>query len=100
MTLADSRGMTPLHFAGQQHPVDVQRLLLGAGAPVDATDEHGNTPLFKAVFASQGRGNLIALLLDAGADPNVVNRHGTSPRQLAAHIGNYDVTQYFGEIAE
>ena len=55
--------MTPLHFAGQQHHVDVVRLLLDAGAPVDATDEHGNTPLFKAVFASRGRGDLTARLL-------------------------------------
>ena len=63
--------MTPLHFAAQQHHVEVAQALLGAGAVVDATDKHGNTPLWKAVFASQGRGELIALLREAGADPNL-----------------------------
>jgi ankyrin repeat protein len=99
VSLADGRGMTPLHFAAQQSQVEAARALLDAGAVVDATDEHGNTPLWKAVFASKGEGELIALLLAAGADPDLANRHGTSPRALARQIGNYGVAQHFGDAA-
>jgi uncharacterized protein len=96
--LADKHGMTPLHFAAQQHNVEVARALIDAGADVDATDEHGNTPLWKAVFASQGRGELIVLLRSAGADPSLANQHGTSPLQLAERIGDYDVAQHFSDL--
>lgn len=67
---------------------------------MNAADEHGNTPLFRAVFASQGRGELIALLLGAGADPDMVNQHGTSARELAERIGNFDVKQYFADSSD
>ena len=64
----DNDGWTPLHFATQNHSVDIAQLLLGAGASVDAEDVHGNTPLWRAVFESRGRGEIIGLLLRAGAD--------------------------------
>ena len=74
--------------------LDVAKLLISGGALVDSADGHGNTPLFKAVFESRGRGEMIQLLLRQGADRNRVNKHGVSPRTLAATIANFDVKKW------
>jgi uncharacterized protein len=89
----DSQGWTPLHFAAQEWSVPVASVLIAKGALVDLKDGHGNTPLWRAVFNSRGRGDLIALLLKAGADPDVANAHGVSPRALAETMANFDVKQ-------
>ena len=66
-----------------------------AGALVDVADEHGNTPLFRAVFESKGRGEMVKLLLSRGAGPDLCNAHGVSPRIVADTIANFDVKQFF-----
>lgn len=71
------------------------RALLEAGARVDSVDNYGNTPLWRAVFGSCGRGDMIQLLLAAGANPHAKNLSGVSPFDLASSIGNYDVKQFF-----
>src|SRR4051794_6384807 len=58
----DVNSWSALHFAAQSNALAVAKLLLEAGADVHLTDEHGNTPLFTAVFNSKGDGELIALL--------------------------------------
>ncbi|MFG2641973.1 ankyrin repeat domain-containing protein [Streptomyces sp. NPDC048370] len=92
---ADAAGWTPLHFAAQAQVPSAIEALLAAGASVDALDGHGNTPLWRAVFCSQGEGPAIRLLLEAGADPDRVNAHGVSPRALAGRIANHDVAAHF-----
>lgn len=67
---------------------------MAASAAVDAADSDGNTPLWTAVFCSQGEGATIRVLLDSGADPDQGNGHGVSPRVLAARIANYDVAAH------
>jgi hypothetical protein len=59
------------------------RILLRAGARVDAPDTRGNTPLWRAVFESRGRGDTIQALLAAGANPDLPNQSGVTPGQLA-----------------
>jgi uncharacterized protein len=61
-------------------------------------DRHGNTPLFRAVFESNGRGEIVKMLRAAGANPERENIHGVSPAQLARTIANYDVAQYFCDL--
>lgn len=95
----DEQGWTPLHFAAQEWSEAAAHVLIDNGADVDRTDSHGNTPLWRAVFSSKARGELINLLLAAGADTNRQNSHGVSPRSLAATIANYDVSQYCDEEA-
>jgi ankyrin repeat protein len=73
-------------------------MLLDAGAEVDAVDAHGATPLWRAVFDSNGRGELVVLLRERGADPHEENRHGSSPLGLARTIGSFDVAQYFRDL--
>lgn len=94
----DEDGWSPLHFAAQSKAAAVAQLLIAAGAEIDATDVHGNTPLWTAVFTCKGDGVLIALLRKAGANPLLANSHGVSPLQLARHMANYDVAQFFHDL--
>jgi hypothetical protein len=62
-------------------------------------DSLGNTPLWRATFESRGRGEVIRLLRAAGADPWHANRSGVSPVALARAISNYDVAQFYADLA-
>lgn len=71
-------GATLLHVAAEFGHLDVARVLVEAGADVNAraaTDEHGldgHTPIFHTVNSHANRSlPLMRLLLDAGADPQV-----------------------------
>ena len=97
---SDSADWAPLHFAAQANSAESIAALIEAGAKVDARDEHGNTPLFRAVFNSRGSGDVIVLLRAHGADPHAVNLHGVSPLALARKIANYDIGQHFADIAD
>lgn len=99
VTAADKDGWTPLHFAAKHQALDAAALLIDAGAEVDARDKNGNSPLWRAVFTSAGRGELIALLRNAGANPLHANVHGVSPLSLARSMESCDVKQFFAELA-
>jgi ankyrin repeat protein len=99
VNLADRNGWTPLHFAAQAQSAEVAALLLDAGVQIDPKDVHGNTPLFKAVFNSKGSGDTIKLLRARGANPSSENKHGQTPVGLARLIANYNVKQYFEDLA-
>ena len=98
--LPDRASWTPLHFAAQSNSVRTTEALLAAGARVDAIDEYGNSPLWRAVYASRGDGSLILLLRRNGADPHQENFSGVSPVQLARKIANYEVAQHFSDVPE
>jgi ankyrin repeat protein len=97
---ADDDGFTPLHFAAQSNATDVALILLDAGAPVDAPDAFGNTALSRAVFSCRGDGTLIQLLRARGSDPTIKNKRGVSPVKLAQTIANFNVRQFFSDIAD
>ena len=66
-------GDTLLMCAAFNRRVPETRILLEAGAEVDARDESGATPLF-----ATGSTDVTKLLLAHGADPNAVNNQGMS----------------------
>jgi uncharacterized protein len=75
-----------------------ERLLsLQAGAKIDLQDKFGNTPFWRAVMNSKGRGDIIRLLLKSGASRDIKNKNGKSPYDVAVLIANYDIKQYFTE---
>ncbi|TBR24596.1 hypothetical protein EPO15_03795 [bacterium] len=65
----------------------IVRLLLDAGAAIDAVDRYGCSPLRAA--AAAGNGEAVELLLKAGADPNQMGS-GTRSALFEASVHGYD----------
>jgi len=82
---------TALHFAARDGNEQLVRLLLAAGAQVDAVDVFGNTPLWRAVRNTGDGLAPMTALLHRGADPGRKNQHGISPLELARESGEEDV---------
>ena len=85
---AQGDGMTALHWAAQHGDVAETKMLVYAGARVDALTRNGNyTPLHLA--AKSGNTAVIRALLDAGANANAkTTSGGASPLHMAAAQGN------------
>ncbi len=75
---------TLLHLAAYRDQKDFVRLLIEAGAEVNANDKDGNSPLHIAAVC--GQTNIVQLLLKAGAAANVTNKKGQIPRDIAARV--------------
>jgi ankyrin repeat protein len=76
----------PLHAAVGGRSFDAVRMLVEAGAPIDAKQQKGFTPLQAAVH--QGNVELTTYLLARGANPKLQNDEGKSAIGLAAEDGN------------
>lgn len=70
----DPRGSTPLILAAYYNHLDLVRLLLERGIPVNEMDGSGNTALMGACF--KGYAEMVRLLIEAGADVNARNGMG------------------------
>ena len=73
-------GRTGLHWAAERNAVEVARVLLEAGAAVDARDRYGYRPLDWA--AKESAAEVARVLLDAGTV--VDGRYGFTPLHYAA----------------
>jgi hypothetical protein len=81
---------TALIAAAHLGHVDVVRVLIGAGAPLDHVNRLGWTALIEAIVLGDGGRNhqrTVQLLLEAGADPNRPDRDGHTPLSLAEGRG-------------
>ncbi len=87
----------PLHAAAAGRHIEVCRVLVAAGADVNARQHGGFAPLHEA--AQVGDVELIELLLSAGADPTVVDDEGRTPAELADAAGHIDVAARLREVA-
>ena len=87
---AQGDGMTALHWAAQHGDVDETKMLVYAGARVDAVTRNGNyTPLHLA--AKSGNTAVIRALLEAGANANAkTTSGGATALHMAAAQGNPD----------
>lgn len=77
-------GLTPLHLAAMNVDSGPLRVLLAAGARVDARDNDGATPLHMAAFAT--RTESARLLLHAGADPALKTNLGRDVLSMARRV--------------
>ncbi len=85
------RRSAPLHYAADgylenpswkaRRQVATIRLLLDAGADIDAQDKNGATPLHRAVRTRCAAA--VECLLEAGGDATVKNKPGSTPFHLA-----------------
>src|SRR6266850_8415871 len=81
----------PLHYAADgyldnpfwnaRRQVAMIRLLLEAGAKIDAQDKNGATPLHRAVRTRCAAA--VKCILEAGGDPTIRNKPGSTPFHLA-----------------
>jgi hypothetical protein len=84
-------GYTALMMAANGGQEEAVRMLLDAGAEVNALDKHGNSPI---MFAAQhGYDSIVRLLLDQGADRSVRGTHGKSAAYIARQNGHESTVQ-------
>ncbi|MCU1234291.1 MAG: Ankyrin [Candidatus Solibacter sp.] len=76
----DKHGTTPLHQAAANGSAEAMRLLVAAGAEIDAANDFGATPLMWAI----GEPEKVRILVGAGANVNARSKMGRTPLCLAA----------------
>ncbi|HKH71191.1 MAG TPA: ankyrin repeat domain-containing protein [Vicinamibacterales bacterium] len=82
-------GMTALSFAAREGRLGAARLLLDAGADVNAGEANGISPLVMAI--TNRHTPVAALLLARGADPNARDWWGRTPLWSAVDMRNLDL---------
>ena len=86
----NAAGQTPLHLATASYRYVAATVLIDeGGAPLDATDNDGRTPLHIAVQTQ--RPALIELFLRHGAPLDVVDSGGAAALHLAVALGRRDI---------
>ena len=82
-------GMTPLLYAARDGSFDAARVLIEAGADLNAADPNGMTPLMMAI--TNGKIPVAQLLVDKGADVRAADWYGRTPLWAAVEIRNLDM---------
>jgi uncharacterized protein len=99
VTVADDEGFTPLHFAASGDNVDVVRLLLDAGAEVNAQSNAGDTPIYNAIRnTTPAAGSIQRLLRERGGDPTIANEKGHSALRFVQRYGTPEMKEIFADL--
>src|SRR6185369_4439992 len=83
-----SGGLTPLMFAAREGDMESTKLLLGAGADINAAGGDLSSALGLAI--QNGHYELASFLIDEGADINHADLNDCTPLWLAVHVRNHD----------
>jgi ankyrin repeat protein len=86
-------GDTPLHLVAWRNDLEAVRLLIDAGADVNARGEMDETPLHIAVH--HGNVQMVQVLLRAGARADIRSEFGDTPKERASLQGG-QVAALFG----
>lgn len=92
LDVATETGATALHRAAMAGKTESVRLLLEAGAPVNAVDKSGGTrttPLLEA--ARVNLPEIVSLLIEHGADLEMQDHLGRTAALIAIHDGHLDI---------
>lgn len=85
-------GVAPLHSAAAGQHLGIARLLVEAGADVNAVSSEGFTPLHSA--AQNGQIELVRMLLEHGADPTAATSGGVKAVDFARERGHEEVARF------
>ena len=85
--------LTPLMFAAREGDVELARILVGAGADVDAVAGDGKTALALAIF--NGGYEMASFLVDSGADVNRADAQRFAPLFWAVDRRNMETAVNF-----
>jgi hypothetical protein len=93
---ADPSGITLMHrLAAMNNAVPYMKLAIQGGAPLNARDKNGGTPLAHAVNADQL--DVVRFLADAGADLDAQDQKGKSILQTARLRGNQPIIKFLSD---
>lgn len=85
--------LTPLMFAAREADLESARILIGAGADVNAVDGDGKDALGLALF--NGSYDVASLLIDSHADANHADAQGFTPLYWAVDRRNMETAPNF-----
>jgi len=91
-------GLNALMFAAPHQGVDIIRLLLDAGAKVNAVDGRGMTALMFAVSSERQDPAVVKLLLDRGADPSIKSKAGETALDWARKFNTPSILKLLGAL--
>jgi ankyrin repeat protein len=80
--------LTALHFATAAASPDVVKLLLDAGAAIDARDVRGTTPLIWSIATDRPEPRIVRMLLEKGADVSAASKEGEDALAWARKYNN------------
>ena len=80
------KGFTLLHFACEYNNIKLAKELLERQINIEEKNIYGNTPLWIAVFNSNGNYDMVDLLLSYNANPNSINNADNTPLKFAITI--------------
>lgn len=85
----DNQGFTPLIVAAAKANAEIIKILLNAGAIVDAQSKDGWSALMTAAYLN--RKPVVELLLKANANTLLQNIHKQTARDVARNKGNFEI---------
>ena len=88
----DANGRTALLIATHADATEAAKVLIAAGADVNAKDNLEDSPFLYA--GAEGRLEVLKMTVAAGADLASVNRYGGTALIPAAHHGHVEVVRY------
>jgi len=83
LNLFDDIGYAPLHYAAKYEDHAMVKLLLDAGADINAREEETNSNTAVSVAASDASPEMVKLLLQRGADPTITGWMGMDANDVA-----------------
>lgn len=87
--------VTALHMAALSGSSDVVKMLIDAGAHIDAGDIRGMTALMWAVATDRPEPRVIRTLLEKGADSSIISKAGENVRDWVRKFNNPSVLREF-----
>ncbi len=88
----DKKGRTALLIATHHNAIEAAKLLIEAGADVNAKDNKQDSPYLYA--GAEGKLEILKLTITSGANLKSTNRYGGTALTPAAHHGHVEVVRY------